>query len=189
MDEKLQSAVDENPDTAELQSAPPDTSPATETADISAITSERDSLGRQKAELQERYLRLQAEFDNFRKRTERERMDFATYAGEGIVRVLLPILDDFERALKAGAETNTASEEFLKGVELIYKRLLEALKNQGLEPIPAEGEKFDPHQHEAVQRLHSDEHEEGAIVAEYQRGYNFKGRLLRPSMVQVAVKS
>jgi molecular chaperone GrpE len=145
-------------------------------------------LADQNAALQDRVLRLQAEFDNFRKRTERERMEFAEYAGEQTVRALLPILDDFERALKAAA-AGTGGEEFVRGIDLIYNRLLDVLKKQGLEPISTEGAQFDPHQHEAIGRVESNEHEDGAIVQEFQRGYNFKGKLLRPAMVQVAVKS
>ena len=144
-------------------------------------------LAEQKADLQDRLLRLQAEFDNFRKRIERERMEFAEYAGEQTVRALLPILDDFERALKAAAPSG-GSDEFVRGVELIYNRFLDVLKKQGLEPISAEGEQFDPHQHQAIGRVESPDHEDGTIVQEFQRGYNFKGRLLRPAMVQVSVK-
>jgi molecular chaperone GrpE len=114
-------------------------------------------------------------------------MEFAEYAGEQTVRALLPILDDFERALKAAA-AGGASDEFVRGIELIYNRLLDTLKKQGLAPITATGEKFDPHQHEAIGRVESDEHEDHTVVQEFQRGYNFKGRLLRPAMVQVAVK-
>jgi molecular chaperone GrpE len=142
-------------------------------------------LKQQNAELQDRLLRMQAEFDNFRKRTERERMEFAEYAGEMTVRSLLPILDDFERALRAAEGTDT---ELTRGIELIYSRFLDTLRKQGLEPIPAEGAQFDPHEHEAIGRVESAEHDDNTIVQEFQRGYRFKGRLLRPSMVQVAVK-
>jgi molecular chaperone GrpE len=143
-------------------------------------------LQREKSELQDRLLRLQAEFDNFRKRTEREKMEFAEYAGERTIRELLPVLDDFERALKAG--TPDVPEEFLRGIELIYSRFLDTLKKQGLEPLETDGIPFDPIYHQAIQRLESDEHEEGTVVQEFQRGYNFRGRPLRPAMVQVAVK-
>jgi molecular chaperone GrpE len=142
-------------------------------------------LKQQNAELQDRLLRMQAEFDNFRKRTERERMEFAEYAGEMTVRALLPILDDFERALRASEGTDT---ELTRGIELIYSRFLDTLRKQGLEPIPAEGAQFDPHEHEAIGRVESNDHEDNTIVQEFQRGYRYKGRLLRPSMVQVAVK-
>jgi molecular chaperone GrpE len=189
MEDNLQSAVDENPDTAEVMAEPPDTAAPPEESDAAAVSAaEREQLAQQNAELQSRYLRLQADFENYRKRTERERMEFAEYAGEQTVRELLPILDDFERALDAASNHGTVSDEFVRGLELIYTRMMDTLKKQGLEPIDTEGAMFDPHQHQGVQRIESDEHEEGAIVRELQRGYNFKGRLLRPSMVQVAVK-
>ncbi|MBC8167576.1 MAG: nucleotide exchange factor GrpE [Bryobacteraceae bacterium] len=152
---------------------------------VETTDSEYTELKQQKAELQERVLRLQAEFENFRKRTERERMEFAEYAGEMTIRALLPILDDFERALKAAGG---AENELMRGIELIYTRLLEALRKQGLDPVSVDGAQFDPHQHEAIGSIESADHEEGSIVQEYQRGYKFKGRLLRPAMVQVAVK-
>jgi molecular chaperone GrpE len=169
-----------------VQTLPADAAdaPATETSAAAA-----DALAeaqQERANLQDRVLRLQAEFDNFRKRTERERMEFAEYAGEQTVRALLPVLDDFERALKA--RTPDVPEEFIKGIELIYSRLLETLKKQGLEPMETDGVPFDPHQHQAIQRLETDEHEDNTVVQEFQRGYNFRGRLLRPAMVQVAVK-
>jgi len=171
MEDNQQSAVADTPETESTPPVAPD--PLAE-------------LAEQKAELQDRVLRLQAEFDNFRKRTERERMEFAEYAGEQTIRALLPSLDDFERALKAAP---AGADEFVRGVELIYNRLLDALKKQGLEPISTEGLQFDPHQHQAIGRVESADHEDGAIVQEFQRGYNFKGKLLRPAMVQVAVKS
>jgi molecular chaperone GrpE len=182
MEENQQSAV---ADGLELESAQTETdAPRSEATDAAA------ELAQQNAELQDRLLRLQAEFDNFRKRTERERMEFAEYAGEQTVRALLPILDDFERALKAAAAAPGGEvDEFVRGVELIYSHFLDVLKKQGLEPIITEGAQFDPHQHQAIGRVDSAEHEDNTIVQEFQRGYNFKGRLLRPSMVQVAVKS
>jgi molecular chaperone GrpE len=176
MEENMQSAVADAAETADAQ-------PQVSQPEADALA----ELAQKNAELQDRALRLQAEFDNFRKRTERERMEFAEYAGEQTVRALLPILDDFERALKAAAPGG-ASDDFVRGIELIYNRLSDTLKKQGLEPITATGEKFDPHQHEAIGRVESDEHEDHTVVQEFQRGYNFKGRLLRPAMVQVAVK-
>jgi len=137
------------------------------------------------AALQDRILRLQAEFDNFRKRTERERLEDAEFAGKLTIAALLPVLDDFERALKAAAG---AENELVRGIELVYSRMLEILKKQGLEPVEAVGKTFDPHEHEAIGRTESAEHEENTVVQEYQKGYRFKGRLLRPAMVQVAVR-
>jgi molecular chaperone GrpE len=151
---------------------------------LGAITSERDQLAADKAELQDRYLRLQAEFQNARRRAEKDRAEFAEYASTEAVRALLPILDDFERALK----TEAAGKEFAKGMELIYQRLFESLKKLGLEPLSAAGTPFDPHIHHAVEMVESEETADNTVIDEYQRGYNFKGRLLRPAMVRVAVE-
>jgi len=146
---------------------------------------ERDALKKERDELKELVVRRQAEFDNFRKRTEKERSDYVQYAGAEMVREVLPILDDFDRALK-----NTgASPEYAKGVEMIYGRLYDALKKSGLEPIETEGKMFDPYLHQAVERVESKDAADGTILGEFQRGYNFKGKLLRPSMVKVAVHS
>jgi molecular chaperone GrpE len=142
----------------------------------------------EKAELEDLLRRRQAEFENYRRRMERERMEFAEYASMESVRALLPILDDFERALKAAQSSGASDNELTKGIELIYKRMLESLTKQGLEPVAAEGQSFDPHLHEAVQRVETEDAPDGTILEEYQRGYNFKGKLLRPSMVKVAVR-
>jgi molecular chaperone GrpE len=176
MEDNVQSAGVATPDSSETAGAA-----ATE----NVVESQIAELLQQKAEVQDRLIRMQAEFDNFRKRSERERMEYAEFAGEITVKALLPILDDFERALKAAAG---AENELVRGIELIYARFLDTLKKQGLEPVEAQGQPFDPHQHEAIGRVDSTEHEDGTVVQEYQKGYRFKGRLLRPSMVQVAVK-
>jgi molecular chaperone GrpE len=152
---------------------------------VAALTAERDRLLAEKTEAEDRLLRTRAEFENARKRIERERLDFVQFAGMEIVRELLPALDDFERALKA----ETTDREYAKGIELIYQRLSEALRKMGLEPIEALGRTFDPTLHEAVQRVDACDVEDQTIVGEFQKGYNFKGKLLRPAMVQVAVKS
>ena len=151
---------------------------------LAAVTAERDQLAAEKAELQDRLLRARAEFDNARRRAERERSEFLQFAAMDLVRELLPVLDDFERALKV----EDARPEYAKGVELIYQRLYETLKKMGLEPIETDGQQFDPNLHQAVQRVETDEAEDQTILGEFQRGYNFKGKLLRPAMVKVAVK-
>lgn len=149
------------------------------------VAAERDRLLEEKNDLQDRLLRRQAEFDNFRRRADREKSEIIEYANSESVGAIVPILDDFERALKAG---NTDSE-YARGMELIYQRLADALKKLGLEPISAKGQKFDPHVHHAVDKVETDDAEEDTILDEYQRGYNFRGRLLRPAMVKVAVKN
>lgn len=147
-----------------------------------------EQLTREKAELEDLLRRRQAEFENYRRRIERERMEFAEYASMESVRALLPIVDDFDRALQAARTTGASGDELMKGIELISKRMVETLTRQGLEPISTEGQSFDPHLHNAVQRVEQEDAEDGAILEEYQRGYNFKGKLLRPSMVKVAVR-
>ena len=101
-----------------------------------------------------------------------------------LVRELLPVLDDFERALKI----ESADQVYAKGIELIYQRLWDIVKKMGVEPVEATGRKFDPNLHEAVVRVETDEAEDQTVLEEFQRGYNFKGKLLRPAMVKVAVR-
>jgi len=159
-------------------------SPQLETVDLGALTAERDQLAAEKAELQDRLLRKLAEFDNFRRRTDRELAERGDYAVGEVVHGLLPVLDDFERALKL----KSGDDEYARGVELIYQRLFEALKKLGLEPIEAEGQPFDYNIHNAIEMVPTDETEDHTVLGDLQRGYHFRGRLLRPSMVRVAVK-
>jgi len=153
-------------------------------AQIAALTAERDQLIAEKIELKDRLLRALADFENFRRRAERDRSEFIQYAAAELVRDLIPILDDFGRAMKA----ETTDKEYAKGIELIYQRLFENLKKAGLEPIEAAGKSFDPNLHQAVDRVQSEDWPDQTILQEYQSGYNFKGKLLRPAMVKVAVK-
>jgi molecular chaperone GrpE len=153
---------------------------------LQSLISERDHLLEEKADLTDRLLRRQAEFDNFRRRAERERADVLEYANTETVRSILPILDDFERALKVEC---TGNKEYVRGMELIHQRLSDTLKKLGVEPISAKGLKFDPHIHHAVEMSETDDVEDHTILEEYQRGYNFRGKLLRPAMVKVSVAS
>ena len=152
-------------------------------APVAESTAERDRLVREKAELQDLLQRRQAEFENFRRRSERERTEIFEYASMDTVKQLLPILDDFERALKV----ESPDKEYARGMELIYNRLLETLKKLGLEAISEEAPLFNPHIHHAVEMVDTKDHPDQTILDEYQRGYYFKGRLLRPAMVKVAV--
>jgi molecular chaperone GrpE len=153
-------------------------------AQIAALAAERDQLAAEKADLKDRLLRTLADFDNFRRRAERDRSEYVQYAATEMVRDLIPILDDFRRAMKV----ETADKEYAKGIELIDQRLFEALKKAGLEPIEAAGKLFDPNLHQAVVRVQSEEFPDQTVLEEFQSGYNFKGKLLRPAMVKVAVK-
>jgi molecular chaperone GrpE len=152
---------------------------------VDAVIAERDRLIEEKSDLMDRLLRRQAEFDNFRRRAEREKSEVLEYAGAESVSAILPILDDFERALKV----ECTGKEYARGMEMIYQRLSEALKKLGLEPITAKGQKFDPNFHHAVDMVETDDVEDHTVLDEYQQGYKFRGRLLRPAMVKVAVQT
>ncbi|MGC2660737.1 MAG: nucleotide exchange factor GrpE [Bryobacteraceae bacterium] len=156
----------------------------TETAGTHSQNAELDRLAREKRDLQELMQRRQAEFENYKKRVERERGELFEFASMDTAKAMLPILDDFERALKA----ESADKVYARGMELIYQRLYESLKKIGLEPISTEGTLFNPHLHHAVEMVDSPDVPDQTILEEYQRGYNFKGRPLRPAMVKVAVR-
>ena len=152
-------------------------------SEVTDLTAERDQLAREKADLQDRVLRLQAEFDNFRKRSERDRADFSQYAGMETIREILPVLDNFDIAIK----TETQDKHYSKGIELIHQKMVDSLKKLGLEPIETAGQAFDPHIHQAIEQVPTSDAADNQILSEFQRGYRFKGKLLRPSMVKVAV--
>ena len=174
-----------NPDT-NLSDVSPDSNLPSETVDgrLAAVTAERDQLAAEKADLADRLLRARAEFDNARRRNERERSEYLQFAAMDLVKDVLPVLDDFDRALKV----ETADQNYARGIELIYQRLYETLKKMGLEPLETAGKAFDPNIHQAVERVVTADAEDHSIVGEFQKGYNFKGKLLRPAMVRVAVK-
>src|SRR3984885_430205 len=150
---------------------------------VSSESSEVQKLRVEGATLTDRLARLQAEFENARKRTAREQQDFREYAIADAIKALLPSLDSFERALQTSARDKS---EFRSGVELIYKQLQDALQKLGLRAIPAKGEPFDPHLHEAIEMVETSDSDDHQIIEELQRGYKLKDRLLRPSMVKVA---
>src|SRR5262245_18109392 len=141
-----------------------------------------DELRREKEALQDRLLRTAAEFDNYRKRVDRERRDLADYAAADVVGEMLPIVDNLERALTAAPEP----DPLRKGVELIHKQMMDVLRKRGVKPIEALGADFDPNFHQAVIHEPSSEHREGEVIEELQRGYLLGDRLLRPAMVKVA---
>ena len=143
-----------------------------------------DELRREKAALQDRLLRTAAEFDNYRKRVERDRRDQADAAMADALEDLLPIMDNLDRALQAPAGDN--SDAYRKGVELIHRQMEELLRKRGVKPIQAVGTDFDPRFHQSVMHEVSSEHREGEVMEELRRGYMLGERLLRPSMVKVA---
>jgi molecular chaperone GrpE len=169
----------------------PEAEPVADAADtmdlvsaLEQLAGDRDRLEAEKSGLNDMLLRRTAEFDNYRKRTERERADLIEYAASDAVKAMLPVLDDLERALAQAP----AGEEFTRGVELIYQRMAEALSKLGLEPIEAVGQPFDPNLHHAIEMVPCEKGEDHTVIGDLLRGYTFKGRLLRPSMVRVAVR-
>jgi molecular chaperone GrpE len=173
VDHELPAADDELQERAESGVA---AQPAEPESELQKVRAERDTL-------LDRLARLQAEFENARKRAIREQQDYREYAVSDTVKSLLPILDSFERALQVSGNNGN---DLRSGVELIYKQLQDALVKLGLRQIPAKGEPFDPHLHEAIEMVDTDEAEDHHVLDELQRGYKLKERLLRPAMVRVA---
>jgi molecular chaperone GrpE len=156
-------------------------------ADEEARQGEQDALAaacRERDEYCDLLLRKTAEFDNYRKRTERERREQAAFEVAALIQTLLPVLDDFERALRADILENP--EAYRAGIQLIYGRLVDVLGRQGVTPIEAVGADFDPRVHEAVVTEASTSHRDGEVIEELRRGYKIGDRLLRPAMVKVA---
>jgi molecular chaperone GrpE len=153
-------------------------------AEAAAPPDPAEELRRERDSLQDRLLRTAAEFDNFRKRIERERREHQEYAVSDVLREILPILDNFERAIEAPAERDT--DAYRKGIELIHKQMLDMLRKRGVTPVEALGADFDPNVHQAVIHEVSSAHREGEVMQELQRGYRLGERLLRPAMVKVA---
>ena len=147
-----------------------------------SAASETEKLKAERDALLDRLARLQAEFDNARKRAVREQQEFREFAAADVIKNFLPILDSFERALKAGGD----STDFRDGVELIYRQFQDALQKIGVQPILAMGQPFDPRVHEAVEMVDTTEVPDHHVLDELQRGYKYKERLLRPAMVRVA---
>lgn len=149
---------------------------------------EMDRLVAENLELRQLAQRKQAEFENYRKRVERERADTSKFAAAEISREVLPVLDNLERATDAASQETVAENEqpLREGIAIIFKQLKDILEKQGLAEVEAVGQAFDPHVHEAVSRVETDEHPEGTVVEVFQKGYLFKDRLIRPSMVSVA---
>jgi molecular chaperone GrpE len=139
-------------------------------------------------ELKDRYLRLAADFENYKRRTLKEREDLYNYGNENLIKELLETVDNLERALghARGSEERVDAKTLLEGVELTHRSLMRALEKFGVQLVEAEGERFDPHVHEAVRQVDSDEHPPGTVVDVHQQGYLLKDRLLRPALVGVS---
>jgi molecular chaperone GrpE len=149
--------------------------------DINVVT----ALQQQADENHNRYLRAQADFDNFRRRTLKEKEELTQYASLKLVGQLLPVLDNFQRALQTGSE-GAESGSFAKGVDMIYRQLSQVLEAEGLKPMEVVGQPFDPELHQAIMQVESEEYEAGTVVEVIQPGYRLKDKVIRPAMVKVS---
>jgi molecular chaperone GrpE len=154
-------------------------------ADSAVADAEVTKLAADLQDLRQTLLRRQADFDNYRKRIERERTEDSKRYTARVVEALIPVIDGFEQALAAHREAEY--ENYRKGFELIYKQLLDNLTKLGVERLEPVGQPFDPHLHQALDRTETNQSEDGTILQVYQPGYVFHGRVLRPAMVRVAV--
>lgn len=175
------------PEAANEAAAPEDTGHAA-AGEVDAA-SLQSQLAEQKERAEDYYRRLarvQADYENYRRRTHQEKEKFYLYASEQLIVKLLPVLDNFDRALAAEGQS---IEDFKAGVEMIYRQLQDVLTAEGLAPVPALGEQFDPEKHEAVLREETDAHPDNTIIEELQRGYYLKEKVIRASMVKIAKSS
>jgi molecular chaperone GrpE len=153
----------------------------TEQQELENLKKDRDSL-------YDRLLRKQAEFENYKKRIDREKSEFMQFASSELMKELLGVLDSFDLAIRNAAAEGEGGENTLRGFELIYKQLQDTLGRFGLKPIEAKGKHFDPNFHQAVSTQPTNDVEENTVIDEMRKGYTLNGRLLRPAMVSVSVK-
>ncbi len=153
--------------------------------DAAALQEKVNALQAKLADTENRLLRLQADFDNYRRRSLLEREAAEKYRAQSLVLDILPALDNFERAMKVEAKDEQTSS-LLQGMEMVYRQLLEALTKEGVEVIEAVGQPFDPHYHQAVMQVEDSQFESNTVVEEFQKGYKMKDRVIRPSMVKVS---
>ena len=182
-------AEDAKAEDAKATEAEEDTQESEETSEEAAEDSGKES-GEENEEVKDegkeeegelRYLRLMADFQNYKKRVEKEKRDLYSYANENIMNDLLTVMDNFERALE-----HDADENFKEGIEMIFKQLSDVLEKDGLAEIPALGEEFDPNVHSAVMTEETEDYESGKVSGVMQKGYTLNGKVIRPSMVKVA---
>lgn len=161
--------------------------PEKEATENDLLAQELAEKNRELEEAKERILRLHAEFDNFRKRTQREKEEWYQYAAQSLLENLLPVVDNLERALDTVNNMSDEVQSLFSGFDLIRRQLVEVLEKEGVQPIPALGEEFDPNIHEAIMQVPlEDGQSDNQVVEELRKGYRYKDRVLRPSLVKVA---
>ncbi|MGR9049312.1 nucleotide exchange factor GrpE [Halobacillus faecis] len=174
MEENKQEIIDEKDETQNEESE----------QTVVEETDELEQLRQEKEEINNRLLRLQADYDNFRRRTQKEKEADRKYRSQSLVEELIPALDNFERALQVEVDGD-AAKNFANGMKMVYDQFKAALEKEGVEEIPAVGEEFDPHMHQAIMQVEDENYESNIVVEELQKGYRLKDRVIRPSMVKV----
>ncbi len=154
---------------------------------VTLTRAQHEALVAEAKEHKDRYLRILAEFENARKRQERERQEFIRYANEGLILDFLHIVDDLERTVSAARQRHEDDESFIKGIEMVLGRVHELLKKQGVTPIECQGKMFDPHSHEVLMQEPRTDCESGTVVEELQKGYRLGERVVRTAKVKVAM--
>jgi len=153
---------------------------------IAALTRQLEEAKAQADEDQQRLLRMQADYDNFRRRSRLEKEEFAKVAAQKLVEGLLPVFDNFDRAIQASKE-NKDFDGMVKGIEMVYRQFEGVMRTEGVMPIESVGQPFDPEVHQAIMQVESDEYEEGIVVEEVQKGYKLGDKVIRPAMVKVSM--
>ena len=148
------------------------------------VKREAEASDKEAEEYLDHLKRLKAEFENYKKRMVKERQQIVNWAIEDLIKEFLPVLDDLERAIDS-AKVSQDFSSLLEGIKMVYDHFRQILRKKGIEEISAEGEEFDPHLHEAIMRIESDEHPDNIVVEEMRKGYKFKDKVLRPAMVKV----
>ncbi len=178
--------MEHNKKNNQQEKAPEEPAKIAEEKTITLAESEHRALLEEARDYKDRLLRLQAEIDNAKKRLDKDRVEFIKFANESLIVELLGILDDLERSVEAAAQKHEDYEAFLKGVEMILAHIYDLLKKNRVEPIETTGKKFDPHFHEALLQVETNDYPENSIVEELQRGYVMDGRVIRTAKVKVA---
>src|ERR1044072_7364235 len=177
---------DESEDEQAEEASAPEEQENEQKEPVAALQAQIETMTQERAALYDQLLRRQAEFENYRRRVDRERSEAYTRARAEVLLELLPVIDNFERALASLENSGGDAESLRHGVELIHKQFKDALTKFGLEPVESVGQTFDPHVHEAVTIEPTDKHKENTIIEEFQRGYKLGEKLLRPAKVKVA---
>ncbi|ASK63144.1 nucleotide exchange factor GrpE [Virgibacillus phasianinus] len=173
----------ENIEPEDMEINDPEEQPGSDESNMETLKEEVDQIKQEKEEMYQKMLRIQAEFDNFKKRTLRERETANKYKAQDMVNELLPVIDNFERALQANV--SEVQDGFVEGISMVYRMLKDALKAQNVVEIETVGKEFDPNLHHAVMQTEDDDKESNIVVEEMQKGYMLNDRVIRPAMVKV----